>query len=281
MVGGSALSRVKEVSGTCVLSETGRQMLPVSNRDLHLPSVIIELLTFTGEKQKKLEVPAWSVTPVRPQALRMHTWPKEPKGLGLSFFPVLSTWIPPAVMWSLLFSAFSNFPFYYLPFPTLSSFSLPSPIYRCLGRRPSQAFLIFLTFIFFHQGSALFLFSEAEEAPTGWEILVQKQPFFGRLGRSSGQATGKMCPPGQGVGGVGELESNLPSKCQLSAPFEPFEHLSRITSSRLCLPGSVVGHWGQDTNTTMQILEQSNILTEKKGPAGSAHLPLGLGSRGI
>lgn len=28
----------------------------------------------------------------------------------------------------------------------------------------------------------------------------------------------------------------------------------------------------------MQILEQSNILTEKKGPAGSAHLPLGLGA---
>lgn len=178
MVGGSALSRVKEVSGTCVLSETGRQMLPVSNRDLHLPSVIIELLTFTGEKQKKSEVPAWSVTLVRPQALRMHTWPKGPKGLGLSFLPVLSTWIPPAAVWSLLFSAFSNFPVLYLPFPTLSPFSLPSPMYRCLGRRPSQAFLIFLTFIFFHQGSALFLFSEADAAPTGWEILVQKQPFF-------------------------------------------------------------------------------------------------------
>lgn len=79
----------------------------------------------------------------------------------------------------------------------------------------------------------------------------------------------------------GKLESNLPSKCQLSAPFEPFEHLSWIMSSRLCLPGSVGGHWGQDTKTTMQIREQSNILTEKKGPAGSAHLPLGLGSREV
>ena len=58
MVGGSTLSRVEEVSGTCMPSETGRQMLPVSNRDLHLPSVIIELLTFTGEKEKKSEFPA-------------------------------------------------------------------------------------------------------------------------------------------------------------------------------------------------------------------------------
>lgn len=58
MVGGSALSRVEEVYGTCVPSETGRQMLPVSNRDLHLPSVIIELLIFTGEKKKKSEFPA-------------------------------------------------------------------------------------------------------------------------------------------------------------------------------------------------------------------------------
>lgn len=58
MVGGSTLSRVEEVSGTCMPSETGRQMLPVSDRDLHLPSVIIELLTFTGEKEKKSEFPA-------------------------------------------------------------------------------------------------------------------------------------------------------------------------------------------------------------------------------
>lgn len=165
-----------------MLSGAGRQWLPVSNRNLHLPSVITELPDLHWGERDEMRRLCLNSDTGQATSIEDANLTQGPKRMAC-----LSSILPSSLhlnssycyVISPVFRPFRfPFPLFILSGPP----SLPSPplspVYRCLSMRLSQTFLIFLNFHFLPPGVGFVSFSEADEAPTGREILVQTQSFF-------------------------------------------------------------------------------------------------------